>query len=134
MIRGAGENWQEFKQCKTTITLWRTTVLLPPHSSLQKQGKTTVLPPTTPLSDVVQRGVRAHFTLVWRRCTKRQKMGWNKFWRTIMQKLRSLMYSTNANSITYTLISVRQKVPKLYFQTQFSMSKINRFFSKKNFI
>ena len=29
-------------------------------------------------------------------------------------------------------IMIRQKVPKLYFQSQFSMSKINRIFSKKN--
>ena len=28
-------------------------------------------------------------------------------------------------------IMVRQKVPKLYFQSPFSMSKIDRFFSKK---
>ena len=30
------------------------------------------------------------------------------------------------------LIMVRQKVPKWYFQGQFSMSKIDRIFSKKN--
>ena len=29
-------------------------------------------------------------------------------------------------------ITLSQKVPKLYFQSQFSMSKINRLFSKKN--
>ena len=32
------------------------------------------------------------------------------------------------------VMTVRQKVPKLYFQSQFWMSKINRIFSKKKII
>ena len=32
------------------------------------------------------------------------------------------------------VMTVRQKVPKLYFQSQFWMLKINQIFSKKNYL
>ena len=78
-------------------------------------------------------------------------MGWNNFWGPLVINISSVVEfqrwlvlkskvfgqeSTYSNFFQKILwwITVRQKVPKSYFQSQFSMSKINRFFSKKNFI
>ena len=47
---------------------------------------------------------------------------------------KSTAFKWNCCILWIDIVPGPQKVPKLYFQSQFSMSKINRIFSKKKFI
>ena len=47
---------------------------------------------------------------------------------------KSTVFKWNCCILWIDIVPGPQKVPKLYFQSQFSMSKINRNFSKKKFI